>query len=792
MKTLFLVIIWLTTITSRPKLNKLCQQLKPEKSLADLDKLFFDKKESIVSGGQGAVGFFTKSEVPFLGEKLSSDKNYDNMQDIAIKRCEISNFNDDGADDLDGDDADDVLGDIRDGGESSSDNEKLARFKKELAALNHLKSSAFSGQISRLVSCYTNVDPPTEADIFYVVMEKAAGKPMNSEEILQTIALAGPDGIFIWLNVLRTIIGIHKSRFVHGDIKLENLIYDGNGNGNVKVIDFGCVATDGISSTLCGTYNYWSPNKLSRNLVSLIDDIFAWVMAMFATYAAPEKGFCTKYDCNCSVENSEIQLRTKYDSINKTLKPIPDNCFEGTRTHECKVAIIKNIKRVFRKAGFGSYAVSGIDNFTSLFVDIIKFDQEHLTYTKIIRRLVDIIIGYKNENVENTILDKIKKLSNETSDHERVLNFLTEFNDELKSDCLKDNSPISDNQSTLNLESKIEVGSSLYINSKVNIDITAHHKKPYYAISAYSSDSMIMNANDDVDIPEYDENFYSDTKFQESIIADQKVKKNFDIVANFMGLSIDSNINSQNKVEAEYMLNTASNIRNSKLNPAENIYTMGLESKVAPTEPKKRVSANKIPPLNKFKSPYAKQVQPETARNSKNEHRKSKARLSIKQRDKVSSNNSSKNSDQKNNVTRPRDWLELLVDRLSRPKHQINPKKLLNNIRSSSNAILKRNSSRGTANSGKPFGLNPYLPQLQENTGNGNFYLSPITSPRNRRASNYNGQATAPKKTNEYGLLIRGPTNNGPRERKNGTLRILANSLKIERNLTVKKPEIIL
>ena len=79
-----------------------------------------------------------------------------------------------------------------------------------------------------------------------------------------------------FIEVVNAVNFLHKNNFIHRDIKPENILL--NENNNIKLCDFGsCVQIQENEkrNTICGTFEYMSPELLKQEKYNFNVDIWA-------------------------------------------------------------------------------------------------------------------------------------------------------------------------------------------------------------------------------------------------------------------------------------------------------------------------------------------------------------------------------------------------------------------------------------------------------------------------------------------------------------------------------------
>lgn len=86
-----------------------------------------------------------------------------------------------------------------------------------------------------------------------------------------------PENLALWFlyQIVEAVHYLHANNVVHRDIKPENIVFDGN--LNCKLCDFGwsCnIGKEDKRTTVCGTYEYMSPEIINRSFHTSKVDIW--------------------------------------------------------------------------------------------------------------------------------------------------------------------------------------------------------------------------------------------------------------------------------------------------------------------------------------------------------------------------------------------------------------------------------------------------------------------------------------------------------------------------------------
>lgn len=457
-----------------------------------------------------------------------------------------------------------------------ANDDKMIVLDNEIAAMLHMKKSRV---IPRFVACVKQDESGgyTEDPVFYIGMEAIRGYALNDPVFLKKVVQKGVGAMTYWLKVLEAIKELHKNGIVHGDIKLDNLMFDETLN-RFRLIDMGCAEAESVEPGVpCGTPFYMSPAKMAVYPADPIDDIYAWVILIFMGHASTPNMMNKSSGDNCSVENSELQLSSKYDHKDEVIVPISNSCFMTVRTQKCKEWIVKNVMRVFRLAGFGRYTPSSsardYENFTSLFVDIIRFDKETLSYDVILEELQRLVTQENkmlgpNEQIE--VRSGIFKL--EMVNPENLFRHGLDQQTQLGKSNLKNSLPGFSSlgaeskldNSNIGLESKLD-NSSLGAESKIRtISNNEGEKKPRRAAYFSEPNSPITILDDEKEDRFFNNEEELGRSFQVFSKSQLQEEEKLGAIEEY-GLSMDSNIKKLSNDSFEYGLSK-----------------FGLESKVTP------------------------------------------------------------------------------------------------------------------------------------------------------------------------------------------------------------------
>jgi serine/threonine protein kinase len=217
---------------------------------------------------------------------------------------------------------------------------------------------------------------------FYVAMELVTGVMLKSPKFLRDHVHSAEQDMPKWLQIFWAIEAMRSEGIVHGDIKLDNVMFDKRTN-KMYLIDFGAAEAINMKPVMTiGTPYYMSPAKLNGDATDIMDDVYALVVTMAVAYAARE---------HFDQEVAFIRLFSNIDRFTGVATPLGISCFAGIRSKKCQKAIVRNIKREFELAKFGTYTESPgkehYENLTSLFVDIARADSQRPTFETVKRTL---------------------------------------------------------------------------------------------------------------------------------------------------------------------------------------------------------------------------------------------------------------------------------------------------------------------------------------------------------------------------------------------------------------------
>ncbi|SFL91478.1 serine/threonine-protein kinase [Marinobacter zhejiangensis] len=151
--------------------------------------------------------------------------------------------------------------------------ELKARFFREAEAAGRLNHPAI----------VTVFDVGEEADLAFIAMDFAAGKPLSTYSRSDSL-LPLPVVLTLMAQAAEALDYAHSQKIVHRDIKPANLIYDAAG-GQLKVTDFGIakITDDAHTRTgsVMGSPLYMSPEQLKGQKVTGASDIYSLGVTLY-------------------------------------------------------------------------------------------------------------------------------------------------------------------------------------------------------------------------------------------------------------------------------------------------------------------------------------------------------------------------------------------------------------------------------------------------------------------------------------------------------------------------------
>ena len=167
-----------------------------------------------------------------------------------------------------------------------------------------------------------------------------------------------------FIEVVNAVNFLHKNNFIHRDIKPENILL--NENNNIKLCDFGsCVQIQENEkrNTICGTFEYMSPELLKQEKYNFNVDIWALGILLFEMLHGkspfkPNVMFNNKDDERKEIFNNAINSNFEIDKM-KNLSP------------EC----IDLINILLRRKDFNNYEFKVSDIYQHIWVK--KFQNEN-------------------------------------------------------------------------------------------------------------------------------------------------------------------------------------------------------------------------------------------------------------------------------------------------------------------------------------------------------------------------------------------------------------------------------
>lgn len=223
----------------------------------------------------------------------------------------------------------------------------------------------------------------------WMVLEYCSGHELY-EHLLKEQRLSLEESKKLFSQIASAVYYAHELKCVHRDLKLENVLLDGN--GHAKLTDFGFtreMATRSQLETICGTTVYMAPELIERKCYDGFKvDIWSLGIILYTMIYRNKKGFCEVAPVG---EPGEMLMRIFFPRK-------PETSFQGYlgNERETKSKVIRN---VFRK-GDAWYRCG----------DLLKSDEYGLWY--FLDRMGD-TFRWKSENVSTTEVEDEVLLSNE-------------------------------------------------------------------------------------------------------------------------------------------------------------------------------------------------------------------------------------------------------------------------------------------------------------------------------------------------------------------------------------------
>lgn len=113
----------------------------------------------------------------------------------------------------------------------------------------------------------------TEQGMPYIAMELVSGGSLDKEMEANPGMMDPARVMRIGQQMAEALAVAAEQGLVHGDVKPENVLFDGE--GNAKLVDFGLAAMQGDSDEIWGTPYYISPEKVKRQKIDFRADIYS-------------------------------------------------------------------------------------------------------------------------------------------------------------------------------------------------------------------------------------------------------------------------------------------------------------------------------------------------------------------------------------------------------------------------------------------------------------------------------------------------------------------------------------
>lgn len=167
------------------------------------------------------------------------------------------------------------------------------------AEVDHLRAAGNHANLVGLRGLYET------ADSYILAMDLADGGALF-ERILDDGNLSEAQASDYMLQITQAILHLHKRNMVHGDVKPENLLLTSEDAGaNIKLCDFGMarvVSSGGFQvDYTIGTFDYWAPEIVRKQMVSLGIDMWALGVVMYVMLCG-----CNPFDPTAVASDSEI------------------------------------------------------------------------------------------------------------------------------------------------------------------------------------------------------------------------------------------------------------------------------------------------------------------------------------------------------------------------------------------------------------------------------------------------------------------------------------------------------
>lgn len=177
---------------------------------------------------------------------------------------------------------------------------------------NNIKRDFFSNEcnINNIVKDFSvaKIICKDETDDFYFLVMQA-----GSVTLLDYILTNGPieeiKCLRMFKPIMQTIAFMHSRKILHNDVKLENIVMNGE---SLYLIDFGLseILADAHSDKEVGTQNYTAPEVLQRRPHGTASDIYSLGVTLFAALTGEYP-----FDSNSMFDYYQAQIRGDFNSL---------------------------------------------------------------------------------------------------------------------------------------------------------------------------------------------------------------------------------------------------------------------------------------------------------------------------------------------------------------------------------------------------------------------------------------------------------------------------------------------
>eukprot|EP00928_Gymnodinium_smaydae_P063524 TRINITY_DN47078_c0_g1_i1.p1 TRINITY_DN47078_c0_g1~~TRINITY_DN47078_c0_g1_i1.p1 ORF type:complete len:580 (+),score=105.34 TRINITY_DN47078_c0_g1_i1:181-1920(+) len=190
-------------------------------------------------------------------------------------------------------------------------------------ALKSLNKSGLSDDtldsLREEVNNYLRIDHPNIARLLHVyeeeshvsmVMELCPGKELF-EHVMERTRFTEPDAAHVARQMFLAVAYLHRHNIVHCDIKLENVLFDGE-TGNVKLIDFGFSKTWDKQRVLWrsqGTMSYAAPEVLEGRFTDKCDVWSLGVVCFMLLSGTPPFSMTNNDECRRRVSKGKFAFK---------------------------------------------------------------------------------------------------------------------------------------------------------------------------------------------------------------------------------------------------------------------------------------------------------------------------------------------------------------------------------------------------------------------------------------------------------------------------------------------------